>query len=233
MEAHAVASALAETGADAAAADEAVVAHLRAALTIRHEAVIGPRRGELQLGVIERVHPQRAGRQLHGRPLRRLRGVGPHVWVVDRRHEVQHHVLVDLGMVHQLRPHQTRAVRERGERHVAIHAVLPLQLVAIGIERHVGRRFPRVKAALPVDVGHHDLAAVMAGEHAQVKAHSALQVGDVGYAAVGLGVVAPERQAQIVRVRERGQVAHRVGLRAASGQRPPIRVEQVGGAARG
>ncbi len=187
--------------------------------------------GETQLRVIERVHPHRSGRELHDGLLRRLSRVRPHVGVVERRHEVQHEVLVHPRVVDQLGPHQPRPLGERGEGDIATDAVLPFELVAVGEEGQVGRHFPRVEAALPVHIGHHDLAAVVAREDAQVKPQAALQVANVGNAVVGLGVAAPGRQPQVVRVGQRGKAAHRLCSGGVGGGGMPIGVQQPGGAA--
>jgi len=119
-------------------------------------------------------------------------------------------ILIEIGVVDVLAADEpsTLCAAKGGKRDIAINAILPLQLVAIGVVAQVGRGLPRVIARFPLGVRHEYLSPVEAGEHAKVEADAESDIWDMRDADILLGVGPPARQAEVMRIGEGSGIDH-------------------------
>ncbi len=187
-------------------AAHAIVAALFATpLAIPHEIVRGSRFGKLQIGVVNGINPNCAGRQLHV--------VKPHWFSRGRferrknelREAVQRDLLGRVRLVDIFHSDKTAAFGQRRERQVAIKLVLPNGLHAQRIKTHVWRGKPGMNAARLRNGGQitGSGGAREPGENAHIKNQAALHIGNVRNAKMFLRIRPPTGQGgQIMRVRK-------------------------------
>ena len=96
-----------------------------------------------------------------------------------------------VGMVDALAAYQAEVVIDPGEADVAINAVFPFDLLAIGVEVQVGGNGDRRIGGFFQCVGDADVAAVQAGHDGEIEAESPGVVGDMGDAEEFFGIWPP------------------------------------------